>query len=200
MRNLVPKRDKYNRDFADAVYTKYLSLRYGIDSGYSRADPLITSVYKELLDWQLNEDYDALTQVSVNYMTWLPITFSRIQMASEGGAGCEESCYERAPVGIQLGYNYGNGQVANLVEVNTGGCITKINLNPTIYIQNSVAFTYHQTTPLSVWTINHNLGYVPNVWSTDSSGVNIEGTVTVIDINTITLTFSQPFSGWAYLS
>jgi hypothetical protein len=98
----------------------------------------------------------------------------------------------------------GQDASTNLIEVNSGGCITLININPAITINTGTAFTYVQNcaNPQTVWNINHNLGHTPNVWAEDCSDtpVNIEGTVTVINPNTITLTFSTAQAGKAYLS
>lgn len=64
------------------------------------------------------------------------------------------------------------------------------------------AFTYSQdcTNPQAVWTINHNLGFVPNVQIEDCTGCDIEGVITIINTNTLTITFTQPVAGKAYLS
>lgn len=48
--------------------------------------------------------------------------------------------------------------------------------------------------------INHNLGYHPNVTIKSSAGDILETGIDYNNINTITLTMAQPFSGTAYLS
>lgn len=62
--------------------------------------------------------------------------------------------------------------------------------------------TYHhiQSSPSAVWTINHNLGFYPNVTIVDSAGSVVEGDVTYPNTNTMVLTFTGGFSGDAYLS
>lgn len=68
------------------------------------------------------------------------------------------------------------------------------------------AITAHQhvqSAPLATWTINHNLGVYPVV----DVVVNYEGAVTkiipsdivIIDLNTIEIRFSVPYSGEARL-
>jgi hypothetical protein len=98
----------------------------------------------------------------------------------------------------------GNGGSANLIEVNSGGCITRININPAITINNAgtSSFTYAQNCaqPALVWYIAHNLGYTPNAWTQDCTGANISGTLQVVDANNITITFSTPQAGTAHLS
>jgi hypothetical protein len=60
-------------------------------------------------------------------------------------------------------------------------------------------FTYVQNTPSALWTITHNLGGNPAVTILDTSGNQCEGTIGYTDTNTMTITFSAPFSGTAYL-
>jgi hypothetical protein len=61
-------------------------------------------------------------------------------------------------------------------------------------------FTYTQNTPASTWNITHNLGYNPAVSIIDSSGSQVEGSVTWVSNNSLSVTFSAAFSGVAYLS
>jgi hypothetical protein len=49
-------------------------------------------------------------------------------------------------------------------------------------------------------TINHNLGFYPNVTVKTSAGDVLETGIDYNTINQITLTMAQPFSGTAYLS
>lgn len=86
----------------------------------------------------------------------------------------------------------------------TGSCYTPsgvCEVNNTV-VNNifGTSFTWEQTAQSTVWTIRHNLGYVPNVFTEDSTGVDIVGVVTVININTIKITFNTPVAGVAYLS
>lgn len=63
---------------------------------------------------------------------------------------------------------------------------------------NQVVFT--QSTASDTWTINHNLGRFPLVTTLNDSGVVIVGDVTHVDVNNVTITFSEPLSGTAYLT
>jgi hypothetical protein len=109
-----------------------------------------------------------------------------------------------APSGISLGYNYPGSNATNIIDVNAAGCVTRINLNPTVNINNTsnggAQFTYTQSTPSATWTITHGLGYIPNVYTVDTSGVNIIGNVDSSTVSTLVLSFSKPVSGYAYLS
>jgi hypothetical protein len=62
------------------------------------------------------------------------------------------------------------------------------------------AFTHTQLATSSQWTINHNLGFNPQISIRDNNGQIIEGQITYNNLNTITLDFSIAISGTAYLS
>jgi len=49
-------------------------------------------------------------------------------------------------------------------------------------------------------TVNHNLGFNPNVTIKSSAGDILETGIDYQNINSLTLTMAQPFSGTAYLS
>jgi hypothetical protein len=63
-------------------------------------------------------------------------------------------------------------------------------------------FTYvhAQGIPSSVWIINHDLDYFPQITTVDSTGRVVEGDVVYTSATQITVTFSAPFAGTAYLS
>lgn len=61
-------------------------------------------------------------------------------------------------------------------------------------------FTHTQYSASSSWTINHNLGYKPNVTVVDSSGSIVEGTIQYTSQDSIVLLFSASFAGTAHLS
>jgi len=62
------------------------------------------------------------------------------------------------------------------------------------------SFIHNQGVPADVWTINHNLGWYPNVHVIASSGENVEGDLIQINDDTLALEFSGAFTGTAYLS
>lgn len=57
-----------------------------------------------------------------------------------------------------------------------------------------------QNTPSNSWTIDHNLGFFPNVTVVDSGETQVEGSVIYNNINRVTIEFSTAFAGKAYLS
>jgi len=61
-------------------------------------------------------------------------------------------------------------------------------------------YVHQQSTPESMWTINHNLNGFPNVTVVDSADEVVEGQVFYQNNNTIRLEFRGAFSGKAYLS
>jgi hypothetical protein len=64
----------------------------------------------------------------------------------------------------------------------------------------SVSKRHTQSSQQLVWTITHNLGFAPNVTTTDINGGIIEGDIDYVNDTTITVTFSEAYSGYAYLS
>ena len=205
MRNLLAEKSKYYKNFADSVYSQYRKIKYGIASCKKNTNSYLDEVRKDLVDYQTKDDGDALTQVSINTMGWLPVYYStQDESCDYQPPWCDMSRYQiqtcnRGPQTVGMNYTNSNSST-NLIEVNTGGCITRININPAISINTGIGFTHTQTFLATVWDIVHNLGYVPNVWTVDENGNNISGTVAVINNNHITITFSTSVKGTAYLS
>ena len=63
-----------------------------------------------------------------------------------------------------------------------------------------VSYRHLQGSVTSVWTVNHNLNFYPNVTVYDSAGSMVEGTVNHLNPVSLTITFSDPISGKAHLS
>jgi len=77
-------------------------------------------------------------------------------------------------------------------------CYVNININ--VNNPDAVSKSYRVNPPQLIWTFIHNLGFFPNVTTTDDANQEIVGTVTYIDVNSLKIEFSDPVSGWAYLS
>jgi len=211
MRNFLPQKEKYLINFANSVYAEFQQMKYGIQSCRNTGDLWLNEMRKDIANYQSNDDGEALSQVSIQHMGWLPVYYPTMDSSCDYmPPWMDVSKYQvqtcnGGPRSIGMSY-VGQNNSSNLIEVNSGGCITRININPAITINNNngAAFTFTQpcNLPQTVWNINHNLGYTPNVWSEDCSNppVNISGTVHVVNSNTITLTFSIPQAGKAYLS
>lgn len=65
---------------------------------------------------------------------------------------------------------------------------------------NDLGQIHYQTSPSTVWNINHTLAFVPNITIVDLSNNVIEADINYVDDDTITATFSQAVVGVAYLS
>lgn len=63
-----------------------------------------------------------------------------------------------------------------------------------------INYTHGQTATSDTWTIDHNLGFNPNVTVKDNYGNVVEGYITYNNSNTLTIEFSTALSGYAYLS
>jgi hypothetical protein len=157
-------------------------------------------IRKEMVDWQEDEDGAALTQTSIQYQTWLAVNYDDTLYPS-GGTGYIYTSSQSGPMGLNyINQTIQNGQ--NIIEINTGGCITKINLNPAITVNQGSGsqYSFQQSTAAATWTINHNLGFVPNVITVNDSGTEIIGVVTTLNATSVVIEFSDAVSGYAYLS
>lgn len=61
-------------------------------------------------------------------------------------------------------------------------------------------YTHVQGSSSATWTVTHNLAKFPSVTVVDSGGTEVEGEVTHIDNNSLTISFTAPFSGTAYMN
>lgn len=195
MRNLLPNQVKYNKVFADAVYTLYRQVRFGIASCKS-SDLQLASIRKHVVDWQENEDAGALDETSIQYQTWLALNYDDV-VYSQGGTGYIHTGAHAPTVGL----NYVNGNIdQNIIQISAGGCITRINLNPSIYISENNSYVHTQNIPSTEWNIVHNMNTVPYVWCESFTGQDIEGVVEVVTNDQLKITFSHPVTGKAYCS
>lgn len=207
MRTLLPKKAKYYKDYAESVFKTARQMRYGIGtckSSFVEAD--LAYMRKQLVDWQSNEDEDALCQTNMNYTTFVPVNYRNDNLVqfntSENvwGPGYYNTSAPTGPQTAGVGFVYGSAS-QNIIEVNSGGCITRINLNPAVTItQNVGSFMFTQASPSTLWSINHNMGKVPTVFTEDTNGTDIVGIIEVVDDNNLKIYFNQPVAGKAYLS
>lgn len=209
MRNLLPQKEKYLINFANSVYAEFQQMKYGIQSCRKTGELWLNEMRKDIVEYQSKDDGGALCDVSIQHMGWLPVYYpTNDESCDYQPPWCDVSRYQiqrcnGGPRSIGMSY-VGQNNSTNVIEVNSGGCITRINVNPSIVINNnnnsSFVFTQDCAQPQTVWNINHNLNIVPNVWTEDCNGTNIQGTVAVVDNDNITITFSTAVAGKAYLS
>ncbi|CAB4129423.1 hypothetical protein UFOVP115_9 [uncultured Caudovirales phage] len=64
----------------------------------------------------------------------------------------------------------------------------------------TLAYKHTQIASSTTWSITHNLNFLPNVTTFDSAGNMVEGSITHIDTNNLTVAFSAPITGIAVLS
>lgn len=198
MRTYLPNKVKYNKQFADAMHRLYKQMRYGIGSCKPDYNNQLVSIRKELVEWEANEDDGALSETKIQFKTWLGVKYDDV-LYSKGGTGFIISDEGKAP---SMGLNYmGQQQVGqNIVEINSGGCITRINLNPAITINQNSSFVFTQQTPSTTWDIIHGMNMIPNVTTEDAQGNDIVGILDVVDNNRIKIYFNTAVAGKAYLS
>ena len=76
----------------------------------------------------------------------------------------------------------------------------------TLPTQGTPTYVFEQGTPATEWgdgtpkVVTHNLGKFPSITVIDTGGTVVNGEYTYIDNNNITLHFSAPFAGKAYLN
>ncbi len=76
----------------------------------------------------------------------------------------------------------------------------------TLPTQGAPTYVFEQGTPATEWgdgtpkVVTHNLGKFPSITVIDTGGTVVNGEYTYIDTNNITLHFSAPFAGKAYLN
>jgi hypothetical protein len=58
-------------------------------------------------------------------------------------------------------------------------------------------YTHTQISPLTTWTVAHNLGFRPNITITTTGGQEVWGEVLHLSANTLTVSFDTPLAGAA---
>lgn len=94
------------------------------------------------------------------------------------------------------------------VEQDTANQVVIDEASPNEVIIRAVAYTsgtarrhiHSQPVAASTWIINHELGGKPQVTIADSADTVVIGDVTYNSNNQLTVSFTAPFSGYAYLT
>lgn len=200
MKNLLSKKVEIYKSFATSIFAKFRQKRYGLGKAFPDDYHLLSVIKKEIVDWQANDDAGALSDPNVQYKTWLPTQLydSELLFENKGGTGYRYG-NPQSPDSLDVFYEYSNGS-ENIIQVNANGAVTRINLNPSITINNNSSFIYTQVTPSLMWNINHNLNKVPSVFAEDPEGNDINGVIEIVDNNNLRILFNTPVAGRAYLS
>lgn len=64
----------------------------------------------------------------------------------------------------------------------------------------NIYYTHEQQVDSTSWSITHNLGYRPAVLVKRYDKITVEGDIDHTTVNALVITFSDPISGYAYLS
>ena len=80
----------------------------------------------------------------------------------------------------------------------TGATGTAGAAGETLY--SDLSYVHTQNSASAIWTITHNLHFIPGITVVDSGGTVVEGSYNYPNSSTVVLTFSAAFSGKAYLS
>ena len=109
---------------------------------------------------------------------------------------------------LQIAAHVGTVQVSDSVLVefwgsgSTDGIIIENlsnNYNPVSTVS-TTTYIHTQIAPGSAWPIIHNMSKWPSVTVVDSSGNQVVGDVSYTDVNSLTISFSAGFAGYAYLN
>ena len=80
----------------------------------------------------------------------------------------------------------------------TGATGTAGAAGQTLY--SDLSYVHTQNSASAIWTITHNLHFIPGITVVDSAGTVVEGSYSYPNSTTVVLSFSAAFSGKAYLS
>jgi hypothetical protein len=199
MKNYLVHKVKHYTNFAETVFRQYRKTKYGIDTARPDIDFDLASIRKELVDWQAFDDGGALSTPNIQFQTWLPVEYDH-NVYLRGGEGYHIGSEQIGPQRVAVNYSIAGANNANIIDVNAGGCITRINLNPAITINNNMSYVFTQATTSTLWIVEHKMGFKPNVFTEDAAGNDIEGVIEYVDNNILKISFNQAVAGKAYLS
>lgn len=86
---------------------------------------------------------------------------------------------------------------ANFEILENDGIDSTFSISPNIQDLN---YVHYQNEAKDTWIVEHNLGKNPSVTVIDNDGETVFADVTYIDANTLTIEFSEAFSGKAFIN
>ena len=96
---------------------------------------------------------------------------------------------------VAVAYFYPSPNI-KLTAITHAGGLTEVSS----FSQGGGGFQHNQTTAESTWIINHGLGFFPQIQAFKNDGIQIEGRVEQVSINTTKISFIAPLSGYARLN
>lgn len=107
----------------------------------------------------------------------------------------------RVYVKVQNGYEIGELHDVQIISP-TNNDVLAYDSATSLWKNSKTALRYvhTQAADSTTWTINHNLGYMPNVTVIDSGGNDVEGSISYTNLNSLDITFTASISGVAYLT
>ena len=187
MNSIIGRKEQLVGDYTDVVYAQFMSIRYGINCGAIK-DLILKKSLNDIVMWQSQLEGDITNLVDITLISDLPLIDAPAPFTIGG-------LNQKNLTKVHFKYELGNNQIV----VDTDGCSTDITIIPNA----NGEYEFTQNVPSTIWIINHNLGFHPNVRIEDPTGVNLHGVITddVSDPgNRLTIMFSLPYSGKAYLS
>jgi hypothetical protein len=101
---------------------------------------------------------------------------------------------ENIEVVVQQGENFDIVIADDVLVVETAPIALTINNT------GSLTFDHVQSTPATVWNINHNKGIYLNPEAYSVSGMRVNAEILQISVNQVQIIFNQPIAGFAHLS
>ena len=183
------------KDFANSMYNRFRQDRFGITVKFTKDTEKLSNKL-ELCNWEKLGQDNNIDDVTIRTISNAAIYYNPLVRTGSRTTGPRIN----APIDANLSYVYGSGGQQNIIEINAGGAVTRINVNPLINVSRNNEYTHEQLTAALEWVIIHNFGFIPNVYTTDLQGNEFEGVVVPIDESTLKIVFTEPVSGYAYLS
>lgn len=187
MDSIINRKQSLVSSYANTIFSLFKKTRYGIQCG-SMSDLLLKKALKDVVQWQDKLEGDISNMVEITLISDLP-QLSPTTAFTIGGL------QQRNTTKVQLKYILNQNTE---VIIDSDGCQTDVTIIP-----GSDDYMFTQDTPSTIWIIQHNLGFHPNVRIEDFAGANMHGVIADDPSNPgnrLTITFSLPVSGKAYLS
>lgn len=142
----------------------------------------IRNTYDSLLKLEDNDGLDSnLKKVTDGLGVESPLSISETELKSSVVIEAEGV---RTPTGTSSGFLKADGSVDTTAYVSSG----------------DKNYVHDQSSPATVWTVNHGLNKRCSVVVVDSANSVVSGVIEYTDLNNIVLTFNSAFSGYAYFN